>query len=258
MARGVPRRRRDGRGRIGRETGAIYDYGYLTVDGVARGTLDESTGTLGGYAIGGVTDWVEMTVTGPGTLTFWWKASSEKTARGQIRDGAAFFADGVQVGAMIGGTDLDWAQVSYEVATFGSHTFRWTYGKSEADTASIGEDCAWLGDVTWTPSGASGVAVWLAERNLTAKARAANGRTAAEYYALGLDPALATNDFRIVSIEIVDGKPKVEWEPKTNRWTGAEIQVVLKGAASLDGEWQTVTEENKGGFRFFKVVVELP
>ena len=57
---------------------------------------------------------------------------------------------------------------------------------------------------------------------------------------------------------MVDGKPKVEWEPKTNRWTGVEIQAVLKGAATLDGEWQTVTEENKAGFRFFKVVVEVP
>ena len=66
------------------------------------------------------------------------------------------------------------------------------------------------------------------------------------------------NDCRIVSIEIVDGKPKVEWEPKTNRWTGAEIPVVLKGAERLDGEWQTMTEENKAGFRFFKVVVEVP
>ena len=54
---------------------------------------------------------------------------------------------------------------------------------------------------------------------------------------------------------MVDGKPKVEWESKTNRWTGAEIPVVLKGAERLDGEWQTVTEENKAGFRFFKVVV---
>ena len=34
--------------------------------------------------------------------------------------------------------------------------------------------------------------------------------------------------------------------------------VMSKGAATLDGEWQTVTEENKAGFRFFKVVVEVP
>ena len=34
--------------------------------------------------------------------------------------------------------------------------------------------------------------------------------------------------------------------------------VMLKGTERLDDEWQTVTEENKAGFRFFKVVVELP
>ena len=78
---------------------------------------------------------------------------------------------------------------------------------------------------------------------------------------LGLDPAEATNDFRIVSIELVDGKPKVEWEPKANRWTGVEIQAVLKGAESLDGEWHEVdkaSESDKAKYRFFKVEVELP
>ena len=84
---------------------------------------------------------------------------------------------------------------------------------------------------------------------------------AAECYALGLDPADVTDDFRIVSIEMVDGKPKVEWEPKVNRWTGAEIQAVLKGAATLDGEWKSVegaTAAEKAAMRFFKVVVEVP
>ena len=83
---------------------------------------------------------------------------------------------------------------------------------------------------------------------------------AAECYALGLDPADVTDDFRIVSIEMVDGKPKVEWEPKVNRWTGAEIQAVLKGAETLDGEWKVVEEATvaeKAAMRFFKVVEEV-
>ena len=87
----------------------------------------------------------------------------------------------------------------------------------------------------------------------------------AECYALGLDPTDVTNDFRIVSIEMVDGKPKVEWEPKTNRWTGAEIRTVLKGAASLAGPWEEVDVSVGGGLgeaalpmRFFKVEVVLP
>ena len=47
-----------------------------------------------------------------------------------------------------------------------------------------------------------------------------------------------------MSIEFVDGKPKVEWEPKTNRWTGAEIQTVLKGAERLEGPWVEVLEKD--------------
>ena len=68
------------------------------------------------------------------------------------------------------------------------------------------------------------------------------------------------NDCRIVSIEFEDGKLKVEWEPKVNRWTGAEIQAVLKGAATLEGEWKAVegaTAAEKAAMRFFKVVVEV-
>ena len=64
-----------------------------------------------------------------------------------------------------------------------------------------------------------------------------------------------------MSIEIVDGEPKVEWEPKVNRWTGAEIQAVLNGAATLDGEWKSVegaSAAEKAAMRFFKVVVEVP
>ena len=77
-------------------------------------------------------------------------------------------------------------------------------------------------------------------------------------YALGLDSesADATNDFRIVSVEMVGDTPHVEWEPKTNRWTDAEIPAVLKGAARLDDDFEPVTEKNKSSFRFFKVFVE--
>ena len=83
-----------------------------------------------------------------------------------------------------------------------------------------------------------------------------------EYYALGLDPTDATNDFRIVFIEFVDGKPKVEWVPKVNRWTGVEIQAVLKGAERLERPWVDVLPEGglprtaRPTMRFFKVVVE--
>ena len=66
-------------------------------------------------------------------------------------------------------------------------------------------------------------------------------------------------DYARLHVKLVDGKPKVEWEPKTNRWTGAEIQAVLKGAERLGGEWKSVegaTAAEKAAMRFFNVVVE--
>ena len=65
-------------------------------------------------------------------------------------------------------------------------------------------------------------------------------------------------DFHIVSIEMADGKPQVEWEPKTNRWTGAEIPAVLKGTATPEGPWDEVPAGGNPAFRFFKVTVEMP
>ncbi len=42
------------------------------------------------------------------------------------------------------------------------------------------------------------------------------------------------------------------------KWNVDGARPVVKGAARLGGEWQAVTEENKAGFRFFKVEVVLP
>ena len=61
---------------------------------------------------------------------------------------------------------------------------------------------------------------------------------------------------------MVDGEPNMEWEPKTNRWTGAEIKATLKGAAELKGPWEDVPAGGgspgtpRPTLRFFKVVVE--
>jgi hypothetical protein len=91
---------------------------------------------------------------------------------------------------------------------------------------------------------------------------AANGRKVWECYVLGLDPEKADEDFKIVSFPMkADGTPDVDnivFDPPRERWNVQGASVVLKGATSLDGGWQTVTPENKAAFRFFKVVVELP
>ncbi len=98
------------------------------------------------------------------------------------------------------------------------------------------------------------------DRAAALKSTAANGRTVAECYALGLDPTVATNDFRIVSFSMEDGEVKVECEPKQNRWTGKPLDVRLKGAATLDGPWEPVdvTKVVEAEYKFFKAEVVLP
>ena len=213
-------------------------------------------------AIGNRTNtWFTATVSGAGTMSFWCKVSCEHDDENLFTcDRLMAYTNGVEITDWRMDGETDWTQRTLTFAG-GENTVKWVYYKDKSD--ADGEDCAWVDGIEWTPSAEAMLAVWLAERNLTADTMAANGRTAAECYALGLDPALATNDFRIVSIEMVDGKPKVEWEPMVNRWTGAEIQAVLKGAATLEGPWEDVPEGSgspgtaRPTMRFFKVEVEV-
>ena len=72
------------------------------------------------------------------------------------------------------------------------------------------------------------------------------------------------NDFKITSFPLkADGTPDLEnvmFDPPEAKWSVEGERPVVRGAASLGGEWQAVTEEkeNKAGFRFFKVEVVLP
>ena len=231
------------------------DAEWTRVKGVSADGYALRSGTIGNRQ----TSDLLVVVQGSGRVSFRCKVSSEAD-EDYVYDGFSFLVDDVSLTPILIGGEIGWTNLTFEIAGTGPHTLCWRYEKDKRDAA--GEDCAWLDAVSWTPSGTlTGLEAWLADRNLRADDVAANGRTAAECYALGLDPADATNDFRIVSIELVDGEPKVEWEPKTNRWTGAEIQAVLKGAATLDGEWKAVegaTAAEKAAMRFFKVVVEVP
>ena len=206
--------------------------------------------------------WLSVTVSGEGTMSFWCKVSCEHDEDNTFTwDRLMVYTNGVEITDWRMDGETDWTQRTVSFPG-GENTVKWVYHKDKSDTD--GEDCAWVDGIEWTPSAEAMLSAWLAERNLAADSVAANGRTAAECYALGLDPTVATNDFRIVSIELVDGKPKVEWEPKTNRWTGAEIRAVLKGAEMLEGTWADVPKEGgspgtaRPTMRFFKVVVEVP
>ena len=93
---------------------------------------------------GAITDsqqtWIQTTITGPGTLTFWWQVSSESGY-----DFLEFNIDGNRQ-VEISGTGQDWAQETYSIAS-GMHTLRWRYSKDSG--GSDGTDAGFLDEVSY-------------------------------------------------------------------------------------------------------------
>lgn len=79
--------------------------------------------------------------TGPGTLSFWWKVSSEPGW-----DKLYLIIDGVE-SAQISG-EQNWARLERTLAA-GTHTVEWRYAKDGSE--SHGSDSGWVDEVAFTP-----------------------------------------------------------------------------------------------------------
>ncbi|GDY23353.1 hypothetical protein LBMAG56_47000 [Verrucomicrobiota bacterium] len=90
------------------------------------------------------TNWMETTVTGPGTLSFWWKVSSESG-----HDFLGFSSNGVEQSGKISG-EVDWTQKSYELTASGPVIVRWSYSKDGGN--SSGADAGWVDQVAFVPA----------------------------------------------------------------------------------------------------------
>jgi len=88
--------------------------------------------------------WMQTTVTGPGTITFWSKVSSEADW-----DFLRFEIGAVQQLSISG--ESDWMPRSYSVPA-GTQILKWVYIKDAS--ADEGSDCAWVDQVQWTPQSA--------------------------------------------------------------------------------------------------------
>ena len=87
---------------------------------------------------------VSTEISGPGSLSFWWKVSSELNG-----DYLGFYWNDVQhpaVTPMSG--DSGWQQRTVAIPQ-GNHTVRWTYAKNGSVAAGL--DAAWLDQVVFTP-----------------------------------------------------------------------------------------------------------
>jgi alpha-tubulin suppressor-like RCC1 family protein len=85
---------------------------------------------------------LQTTVSGPGTLTFWWKVSSEEDF-----DLLSFTVDGAMPFPAISG-EVNWEQETVSVAA-GVHQLSWVYSKDPS--VSVGQDAGWLDQVTLLP-----------------------------------------------------------------------------------------------------------
>ncbi|MBU2565620.1 MAG: pre-peptidase C-terminal domain-containing protein [Candidatus Thermoplasmatota archaeon] len=102
---------------------------YYGTSSAKSGTITHSQNT-----------YIQTTVTGPGTLTFYWKVSSESNY-----DYLRFYIDGTEQTKISG--SVSWAQKSYSISS-GSHTLQWKYTKD--GSVSSGSDCGWLDKVVFT------------------------------------------------------------------------------------------------------------
>ena len=154
---------------------------WTSVTGAAA---HDGVAALRSGAIGdGESSAVTMTVIGSGEISFWWKSSSE-ISRNRKYDYVSFLVDGEER-SWLGG-DKDWTNEVFSVTGDGTHTLQWVYQKND-NSMTQGEDCAWLDEVTWTPTdplpeitGASEIKAVLAKAGDEVRLRA-NLTTVTEY-----------------------------------------------------------------------------
>ncbi len=105
-------------------------------------THDGSAAAQSGAITGGQQSVLSTWVNGPGTLSFWWRVSSETN-----NDYESFSLDGLEQ-FRVSGLVNTWQHITCYVAA-GVHTLAWAYSKNA--TVNAGSDAAWLDQVSYVP-----------------------------------------------------------------------------------------------------------
>jgi hypothetical protein len=121
---------------------AWTNVGNLPWVGQTLVSQDDADSARSGAITHSQTSTLQTTVTGPGTVTFWWKVSSEPS-----NDRLMFFI-GTGEQARISG-EVDWQQRSFTIPT-GAQVLKWTYQKNASITA--GQDRGWVDQVVFVSS----------------------------------------------------------------------------------------------------------
>jgi parallel beta-helix repeat protein/predicted outer membrane repeat protein len=84
--------------------------------------------------------WMQTTVSGAGTFSFYWKVSSETSF-----DFLEFYIDDLLQDRISG--SVDWHVMTYEITDSGLHTLEWRYVKDAS--MNRGSDCGWVDKAVW-------------------------------------------------------------------------------------------------------------
>ncbi len=219
-----------------------------------RGTAvthhDGSDAAVSGLTPNNGQSWMEMTVSGVSSVSFWWKVSSETCC-----DFLRFRIDG-QIQDSLGGDGI-WTQRTFAVPVTGSHVLSWDYSKDGSEAR--GEDRGWVDQVTFTASPVVDFPLWAAEQNLPSARRGlhdTNGPLLLDNtlaYALGVNPLTATPsmmpsltrsgntlNFRYTRGRRVPGVIyRVEWitDPAASVWSTSGVSESLTSSTATQETW---------------------
>jgi hypothetical protein len=111
--------------------------------GQTTSTYDGADAAQSGRISNNQESWMQTSVSGPTTLTYWWSVSSESGF-----DFLEFYLDGVLQSGRISG-EVAWQQRTNSIPA-GEHTLKWRYKKD--DSVDSGQDAGWVDQVVFDPS----------------------------------------------------------------------------------------------------------
>jgi len=109
-----------------------------------RETHDEAAAAQSGSVGHNQQSVLQTTVVGPGTLTFWWKVSSELGY-----DFLRFYIDTFYTPKASISGETEWQQMTFAIGP-DTHTLRWAYAKD--GSVSSGRDAGWVDEVVFIPA----------------------------------------------------------------------------------------------------------
>jgi hypothetical protein len=205
------------------------------------------------------TSWIETTVLGPGSLSYWRRVSSES--------GYDFFRVRLNgdVTEQLSG-EHDWAQIPLEIPS-GVHTVRWEYTKDSS--VHHGMDAAFLDEIIFLERTGGGFAAWPTLATLPDERRGPldrNGPLQIQNllaYAMNLDPmgATALDLPRVVFVN--PDANQVTFRYRRSK-TSNDASMIAQTSTNLEPDWQTasVLESNVvhdgGDWEVVEIVVSIP